>query len=102
MPVDGAVVQPDADKSAVDSTVEYLILEIVRYYSIGQDLVAAVHAVETMGFRIGYQLAERCADAPHQKCPAEYLSNNYQLARATKMKISSACVQTNRGHGAYG
>lgn len=53
---------PAGDKSAIDSTVEYLILEIVRYYSIGQDLVAAVHAVETMGFRIGYQLAERLTE----------------------------------------
>lgn len=63
MPGTGPVAQPAVEKSAVDSTVEYLILEIVRYYSIGQDLVAAVHAVETMGFRIGYQLAERCATA---------------------------------------
>jgi hypothetical protein len=48
-----------AEQSSVDSFVEYLILEVVRYYSVGQDLVAAVHAVETMGFRIGFQLAER-------------------------------------------
>lgn len=59
VPGNGPVAQPAADASAIDSTVEYLILEVVRYYSLGQDLVAAVHAVETMGFRIGYQLAER-------------------------------------------
>jgi hypothetical protein len=45
--------------SCIDSTLEYLIIEMVRYYAIGQDHVAAVHAAETMGFRIGSQLAER-------------------------------------------
>eukprot|EP00892_Ulva_mutabilis_P000603 jgi/Ulvmu1/10543/UM064_0081.1 len=35
---------------------------MVRYYAVGQDLVAAVHAVETMGFRIGFQLAERLTE----------------------------------------
>lgn len=50
---------PPAAQESADCTVDYLILEMVRYYAVGQDLVAAVHAVETMGFRIGFQLAER-------------------------------------------
>lgn len=50
---------PVAVYNSVDCTVDYLVLEMVRYYAVGQDLVAAVHAVETMGFRIGFQLAER-------------------------------------------
>jgi len=56
---------PGAGQSSIDCTVDYLVLEMVRYYAVGQDLVAAVHAVETMGFRIGFQLAERyffCSD----------------------------------------
>lgn len=72
---------PTGDKSAIDSTVEYLILEIVRYYSIGQDLVAAVHAVETMGFRIGYQLAERWV----MTAPCELLlSAAYEVVHGTE------------------
>jgi hypothetical protein len=88
------VTQSGPDKSAVDSTVEYLILEIVRYYSIGQDLVAAVHAVETMGFRIGYQLAERCANA----------SSSYPTIVCCQLALtpSVAILQTDRGHGTYG
>lgn len=50
---------PVAGSASVNCTVDYLVLEMVRYYAVGQDLVAAVHAVETMGFRIGFQLAER-------------------------------------------
>lgn len=44
----------------LDVASEYLVMEMVRYYATGQDTVAAVHAVETIGFRIGSLLAERC------------------------------------------
>jgi trafficking protein particle complex subunit 6 len=43
----------------LEISVEYLLLEVIRYYSTDQDHVSAVHAVETMGFRMGSQLAER-------------------------------------------
>ena len=58
-PTTGAPSTSAAVASCLDSTAEYLLLEMIRYYSAGQDHVAAVHAVETMGFRIGSQLAER-------------------------------------------
>lgn len=58
--VSGANARPPVEEQdSVNCTVDYLVLEMVRYYAVGQDLVAAVHAVETMGFRIGFQLAER-------------------------------------------
>ena len=63
-PATGAASTSAAVASCLDSTVEYLLLEMIRYYSAGQDHVAAVHAVETMGFRIGSQLAERCDLGP--------------------------------------
>jgi hypothetical protein len=47
--------------TCLDTSLEYLLLEAVRFYAALPDEVAAVHAVETMGFRIGFQLAERCA-----------------------------------------
>jgi hypothetical protein len=53
--------QPPKFAPCLDTSLEYLLLEGVRFYAALPDEVAAVHAVETMGFRIGFQLAERCA-----------------------------------------
>lgn len=50
-----------APSGCSESCLDYLVLEIVRYYYAGQDSVSAYQALETLGFRVGSQLAERCA-----------------------------------------
>lgn len=60
--------------SCMDTTLEYLLLETIRYYATLADQVAAVHAVETMGFRIGSQLAERCVQIGNVQRPAHAAS----------------------------
>ena len=50
---------PTIPQTCTDASVEYLLVEMVRYYAKEQNHVAAVHAMETVGFQVGSQLAER-------------------------------------------
>lgn len=83
------VEDPSSAPSCLNTSVEYLLLEMIRYYAQEQNHVAAVHAVETVGFQLGSQLAERCGQTCCGLCSkfalkAELTSRSWwQLMAAT-------------------
>ena len=85
----------------LDTTLEYLLLETIRYYATLADQVAAVHAVETMGFRIGSQLAERCGQLSAPQCAARWPRNCVRRTAKCWCKLygTSAIIQRDTHKG---